>query len=144
MLFALFMVVLILFIAILGYRMLNKLDHERIINKLGSSMWLVDKTGVGEGASFYIKFGKFEHGEGHAPSGKVHFTKYGENKAFDYEADLDWSQAGNSLRVGQMKLTLTPGVNGTPPTLMFVNNVEAADSWTAPLKEVSSVPSGKL
>lgn len=140
----LIVVIIILIIAYFAYRVLNKPDYERIINKLGSSMWLVDKSGTGEGASFYIKFGKFEHGDVDNHSGKVHFTNYGQNKAFEYKADMDWSQAGNSLRVGQMKLTLTPGVNGMPPTIMFTNNVEGTDSWTAPLKEVSNVPSGKL
>jgi hypothetical protein len=141
---SLIIVLIILIIAYFAYRVLNKPDHERIINKLGSSIWLVDRSGTGEGASFYIKFGKFEQGQVDNHSGKVHFTKYGQNKAFEYEADMDWSQAGSALRVGQMKLTLTPGVNGLPPTIMFVNNVEGTDSWTAPLKEASNIPSGKL
>jgi hypothetical protein len=144
MLFGAFIVVLVLLILVLGYRMLMKPDHERIINKLGSGIWLVDKTGVGEGASFYVKFGKFEQdAKSTTPSGKVHFTKYGQDKAFEYEADLDWSASGDSLRVGQMKLILKAGSAGRPPVIMYTNNVESVDAWTAPLKEVNP-PSKKL
>jgi hypothetical protein len=143
--FGLFIVLLLILIAILGYRAWMKPEHERVINKLGNSLWLVDKTGVGEGASFYIKFGRFEQDSASsAPAGKVHFTKYGMDKAFEYDADLDWSRAGDSLRVGQMKLSLRTSPTGQVPTLLYTNDVESANAWTAPLKEVLNAPSKKL
>lgn len=121
-----------------------KPDHERIINKLDTGMWLVDKSGVGGGPSFYIKFGKFEiDPKGLIPGGKVKYTQFGQDKGFEYDADLEWSRSGESLRVGQMKLSLTPGRNGLPPTIMYTNNVEDVSAWTAPLKEIDP-PSKKL
>jgi energy-coupling factor transporter transmembrane protein EcfT len=142
--YALFIVLLILIIAFLGYRMLMKPDHERIINKLGDKIWLVDKSGVGGGSSFYVKFGKFEiDSKALNPGGKVTYTQYGQDKGFEYDATLEWAQAGDSLRVGQMKLSLTAGKNGLPPTIMYTNNVEDIAAWVAPLKDVDP-PSKKL
>jgi hypothetical protein len=141
--FGLFIVLLIIVIAVLGYRMLTKPVHERIINKLGTGIWLVDKTGIGGGPSYYIKFGEFKQDPASStPAGKVQFTKYGMDKAFEFESELDWARADDSLRVGQSRLKLATAM-GRVPTIMYTNNVEAVDSWTAPLRE-SNPPSGKL
>ena len=131
-------VVLLIIVMVLTYRMLTKPDYLRIINKLGSNLWMVDKTGVGEGASYYIKFGEF--GRETETRGKVHFMKLGRNKEFEYESDLDWSGSEESLRIGQMKLTLEPGKDGGVPTIMLLNDVESTAPWKAPLKEVQSTP----
>lgn len=135
-------IVLLIIVTFLVYRMLTKPDYLRIINKLGSNLWLVDKTGVGEGASFYIKFGEF--GRETEERGKVHFMKLGMNKEFEYESDLEWSGSESALRVGQMKLTLVPGKDGGVPTIMYLNDVESTAPWTAPLREVLNAPSKKL
>lgn len=135
-------IVFLLILTFLVYRMLTKPDYMRIINKLGSDLWMVDKTGVGEGASFYIRFGEF--GRETENRGKVHFMKLGRNKEFEYESDLEWSGSESSLRVGQMKLTLVPGKDGGVPTIMYLNDIESPASWTAPLREVREVPPKKL
>lgn len=134
--------VLIIIIVYLIYRKVSMPDYKRIINKLGSELWLVDKTGVGEGASFYIKFGKFEPESD--TRGKVRFMKFGINKEFEYESMLEWTGSESALRVGLMKMTLVHGRDGGTPTIMFVNDVESPTSWTAPLKEVQNAPSKKL
>lgn len=100
----------------------------------------MDTAGVTGDPSYYVQFGRFDVDAGagatsDSPHGKVHFTKYGMNGSFDYEADLDWSRLGDSIRVGQMKLSLVPGAGGGIPTIMFTNDVESGSAWTAPLKE---------
>jgi hypothetical protein len=128
-------VILIIIIAVISYRLLSMPDYERIINKVGDSLWLVDKSGVGEGTSYYIRFGKFSRdGE---KQGRVKFTKYGMNKEFEYDADLDWTGTDDALRVGQMRLTLVPGRYGAVPTIMFINDVDAVSPSRAPLREVT-------
>lgn len=131
--YGLLIVIIILIIAAFAYFVLLKPAHERIITRLGTGLWLVDKAAGSDGASFYIQFGEFKQDPQSAvPSGVVHFTKYGNDKAYEYDSSLEWSSASDSLRVGQMKLQFaTTGLN---PTIMYTNNIGEVNSWTAPLR----------
>jgi hypothetical protein len=51
---------------------------------------------------------------------------------------LEWSQVGETLRLGQMKISLVSG-GLMPPTLKLTNDADATGSWTATLREVSAV-----
>jgi hypothetical protein len=138
-------VILILVVAFLAYRLYSKSGGERIRNILGNSLWQVDRSGVGGGASYYIKFGRFTGaGVVGAANGKVKFTKYGINKEFEYESELEWTDGDASLRVGQMKFNLVVDQYGRPPTVKMLSNVEDANPWEAPLKEIFDAPSKKL
>lgn len=136
---ALVICLLLIIITIFAYRVVSRPDFIRIINKLGNDKWLIDTKGVSGDPSFYVKFGRFEvldnsyTGNDPSPHGTVHFTKYSMNGGFDYEAELEWSRLGESLRVGQMKLTLVPGAGGSVPTIMFTNDIESATAWSAPM-----------
>jgi hypothetical protein len=124
-------VLLILVITWLSYRKWMMPSHLRIKNLLNNRMYLVDKTGAGSGASYYMKV------EFTSPT-KATYTQFGANKEFELSSELEWSQVGETLRLGQMKISLVPG-GLMPPTLKLTNDADATGSWTATLREVSAV-----
>lgn len=130
-------VILILVIAFLAYRKWAIPHHQRVRNIINGKMFKVDRSGSG-GASYYVMFSDFD-------AKTVKYTQYGANKEFEIGSTMDWTVAGDSLRVGQMKLSLKS--NGfMPPTVVLTNDADSTSSWSAPLVETTpaATPSKKL